>query len=361
MAVGFVLRWNLRNFFRLHSSIAGNVRHPTRIFKANNSLSYKNNRSRRSFHNTSSLFVSGKESSSIDLSGIFPPIVTPFEDDEEVSYAKLEENFSKWNDIPFKGYVVQGSNGEYPYLRPDEKIDLVRKVRELAPKDKLIIAGSGCEATRDTIEMTKKMAEAGADAALVVTPCFYKNQMTVDALEKHFVKVAENSLIPVILYSVPANTGIDLVAQCVNKLSSHPNIVGLKDSGGDISKIGYILHETAANDFQVLAGSASFLLASYHLGAVGGVCALANVLGREVCHLHEAFKQGKIEEAKLLQHKLILPNIAVTKNGGVPALKKSMEFFGYYGGPTRSPLLPLKDSSILELKEIFKFFDGFQD
>ncbi|KAK2572267.1 4-hydroxy-2-oxoglutarate aldolase [Acropora cervicornis] len=405
MAVGFVLRWNLRNFFRLHASIAGNLHHPTQIFKANNSLSYKNNRLRRSFHNTSSLFVSGKESSSIDLSGIFPPIVTPFEDDEEVSYAKLEENFSKWNDIPFKegyrqdypfawlwldrvskvlllslgeaGYVVQGSNGEYPYLRPDEKIDLVRKVRELAPKDKLIIAGSGCEATRDTIEMTKKMAEAGADAALVVTPCFYKNQMTVEALEKHFVKVAENSPIPVILYSVPANTGIDLVAQCVNKLSSHPNIVGLKDSGGDISKISYILHETAANDFQVLAGSASFLLASYHLGAVGGVCALANVLGREVCHLHEAFKQGKIEEAKLLQHKMILPNIAddddgeglkkwanvfkVTKNGGVPALKKSMEFFGYYGGPTRSPLLPLKDSSILELKEIFKFFDGFQD
>lgn len=106
MAVGFVLRWNLRNFFRLHASIAGNLRHPTRIFKANNSLSYKNNRSRRSFHNTSSLFVSGKESSSIDLSGIFPPIVTPFEDDEEVSYAKLEENFSKWNDIPFKGKIV---------------------------------------------------------------------------------------------------------------------------------------------------------------------------------------------------------------------------------------------------------------
>ena len=106
MAVGFVLRWNLGNFFRLHASIAGNLRHPTRIFKANNSLSYKNNRSRRSFHNTSSLFASGKESSSIDLSGIFPPIVTPFEDDEEVSYAKLEENFSKWNDIPFKGKIV---------------------------------------------------------------------------------------------------------------------------------------------------------------------------------------------------------------------------------------------------------------
>lgn len=105
MAVGLALRWNQRTFFHLHALIAGNLHYPARIVKANNSLSYKNNRLRQ-FHNTSSLFVSGKESSSIDLSGIFPPIVTPFEDDEEVSYAKLEENFRKWNEIPFKGKIV---------------------------------------------------------------------------------------------------------------------------------------------------------------------------------------------------------------------------------------------------------------
>ncbi|XP_068709536.1 4-hydroxy-2-oxoglutarate aldolase, mitochondrial-like isoform X1 [Montipora foliosa] len=352
-----VLRQNRGNFGRLSTLIARNLRHSAQIVKSNDTFPFKVNPLRQ-FHTTSAALVSEKKK--IDLSGIFPPIVTPFQDDEKISYNKLKENFSKWNDVPFRGYVVQGSNGEYPYLRPEEKIDLVRKVRELAPKDKLVVAGSGCEATRDTIEMTSKMAEAGAEVALVVTPCFYKNQMTVEALEKHFVKVADNSPIPVILYSVPANTGIDLLPQCVNKLSSHPNIIGLKDSGGDISKIGYILHETAANDFQVLGGSASFLLASYHLGAVGGVCALANVLGKEVCLLHELYKGGKMEEAKLLQHKLILPNIAVTKNGGVPALKKSMEFFGYYGGPTRSPLLPMKESSITELKEIFQPFDGFQ-
>ncbi|KAJ7333623.1 4-hydroxy-2-oxoglutarate aldolase, mitochondrial [Desmophyllum pertusum] len=298
--------------------------------------------------------------SSLDLSGIFPPIVTPFEENEEVSYDKLTENFSKWNDIPFRGYVVQGSNGEYAFMRAEEKIDLVRKVRELAPKDKLVLAGSGCEATRDTIEMTNRMAEGGADAALVVTPCYYKNGMTSEALEKHYTKVADSSPIPVILYSVPANTGIDLPAECIIKLSSHPNIIALKDSGGDITKIGYVIHKTTGNNFQVLAGSASFLFASYCLGAVGGVCALANVLGREVCKLHELHKHGKMEESKLLQHKLILPNTVVTKTFGVPGLKKSMEFFGLYGGPTRSPLQPLKDPQIDELREIFKLFGGYQ-
>lgn len=299
--------------------------------------------------------------SSLDLSGIFPPIVTPFADNEEVNYDKLKDNFSKWNEMTFSGYVVQGSNGEYAYMRAEEKIDLVCKVRELAPKGKLILAGSGCEATRDTIEMTSEMAEAGADAALVVTPSFYKSGMTAEALENHFTKVADSSPIPVVLYSVPANTGIDLPAECIIKLSSHPNIIALKDSGGDITKIGYVIHKTAGNNFQVLAGSASFLLASYCLGAVGGVCALANVLGREVCKLHELHKHGKMEEAKLLQHKLILPNTAVTKTFGVPGLKKSMEFFGFYGGPTRSPLLPLKESQEAELRQIFKLFGGYQE
>jgi len=360
MAAVVVLRSNCRNFSPFTFLISKNLHCCNKNVKRNITLALKANQFGQ-FHKMSAFSTSVKRSSSLDVSGIFPPIVTPFEDNEEVSYSKLMENFSKWNDIPFRGYVVQGSNGEYAYMRAEEKIDLVRKVRELAPKDKLILAGSGCEATRDTIEMTTKMAEAGADAALVVTPCFYKNGMTSEALEKHFTKVADISPIPVILYSVPANTGIDLPAECVIKLSAHRNIIGLKDSGGDITKIGYILHKTAKSDFQVLAGSASFLFASYCLGAVGGVCALANVLGREVCQLHELYKQGKMEDAKFLQHKLILPNTAVTKTFGVPGLKKSMEFFGYYGGPTRSPLLPLKEPQIAELREIFKAFGGFRE
>ncbi|XP_078358528.1 4-hydroxy-2-oxoglutarate aldolase, mitochondrial-like [Oculina patagonica] len=357
MAAAFVLKTNCRNFSRLNLLISRNLHWCNKEVKCNNTLALRTSFLGQ-FQKMAGFSTTG--SSSLDLSGIFPPIVTPFEDNEEVSYGKLTENFSKWNDIPFRGYVVQGSNGEYAFMRPEEKIELVRKVRELAPKDKLVLAGSGCEATRDTIEMTNKMAEAGADAALVITPCYYKNGMTSEALEKHFTQVADSSPIPVILYSVPANTGIDMPADCIIKLSSHPNIIALKDSGGDITKIGYVIHKTTGNNFQVLAGSASFLFASYCLGAVGGVCALANVLGREVCKLHELHKHGKMEEAKLLQHKLILPNTVVTKTFGVPGLKKSMEFFGYYGGPTRSPLQPLKDPQIAELREIFKLFGGYE-
>ncbi|EDO48740.1 predicted protein [Nematostella vectensis] len=295
----------------------------------------------------------------MDLSGIYPPIVTPFGKDENISVEKLEENFAKWNKHSFRGYVVQGSNGEYAFMRPDEKIMLLSKVRQLAPKDKLIIAGSGCEATRDTIEMTSRMASAGADAALVVTPCFYKGSMNAAALENHFTQVADSSPIPIILYSVPANTGIDLPVECVINLSSHPNIIGVKDSGGDISKIGYMVHKTSGNNFQVLAGSASFLLASYVLGAVGGVCALANVLGSEVCQLHQLYQEGKLDEARLLQHKLILPNTAVTKTYGVAGLKASMDMMGLYGGPTRSPLMRSTQKQMLDIAGIFKEFEGF--
>lgn len=274
----------------------------------------------------------------IDVGGIYPPIVTPFDADETIAYDKLQQNMDKWNKIPFRGYVVQGSNGEYVYLREDERVELVRRVSEMAGPGKLVIAGAGCESTRDTILMCKKMAEAGAKAVLVVTPCFYKGLMTNDVLLSHFTKVADASPVPVILYSVPGNTGIDLAAEVVVELSRHPNIVAVKDSGGDIAKIGYMVHATKGNDFQVLAGSASFLLASYTVGGVGGVLALANILGEQCCEVERLFKAGKMEEAKLLQHRLIAPNIMVTKKLGVPGLKKAMEMLGYFGGPNRSPL-----------------------
>ncbi|CAB3982926.1 4-hydroxy-2-oxoglutarate aldolase, mitochondrial [Paramuricea clavata] len=292
----------------------------------------------------------------MDISGIFPPIPTPFNKEEEIDYVKLKENVQKWNEIPFKGYVVQGSNGEFAYMDPDERVKLVEKVREFAPKEKLIIAGAACEGTNQTINMAQKMASVGADSVLVATPCFYKSGMTKEALEMHYIKVADSCPVPVILYSVPANTGIDLPEEVIVNLSKHPNIIGLKDSGGNITKIGSVIHRTLKGRFQVLAGSASFLYASLSLGAVGGVCALANVLGREVCKLAELHKMGEHEKAKELQHQLILPNTAVTARHGIAGLKTAMEMFGYYGGPTRSPLLPLKQDQIDDVKHIFEPF-----
>ncbi|XP_056892095.1 4-hydroxy-2-oxoglutarate aldolase, mitochondrial isoform X2 [Takifugu flavidus] len=286
----------------------------------------------------------------LDLRGIYPPIATPFTPQEDVDFQKLEENLQKYAKIPFRGLVVQGSNGEYPFLTEEERVEVVKAVRRSLPADKLLMAGS---ATKATIQLTQKMAAAGADAVLVVTPCFYKGKMNSPALVQHFTKVADNSPVPVVLYSVPANTGLELPLDAVMGLSEHPNILGLKDSGGDITQIGLIVHKTKTQDFQVLAGSAGFLMAAYSVGAVGGVCALANVLGREVCELEHLCVSGRLEEARALQQRLIEPNAAVTRKLGVPALKQAMEWFGFHGGACRSPLQPLTEAETQQLRRDF--------
>ncbi|XP_047674479.1 4-hydroxy-2-oxoglutarate aldolase, mitochondrial isoform X2 [Tachysurus fulvidraco] len=229
----------------------------------------------------------------LDIAGIYPPIATPFTQKGNVDYQSLDKNLQRYGSMPFRGLVVQGSNGEYPYLTTEERVDVVRRVRKSLPTSKLVMAGSGCESTRATIHMSERMASAGADCVLVVTPCFYLGRMNSSALIHHYTQVADSSPVPIVLYSVPANTFLDLPVDAVVKLSQHPNIVGIKDSGGD-----------------VLAGSAGFLMAAYSVGAVGGVCALANVLGQQVCELAQLCTSGQWDKARELQYRLIEPNTA---------------------------------------------------
>ena len=202
--------------------------------------------------------------------------------------------------------------------------------------------------------MTSEMAKAGADAAVVITPSYFKAKMNNSALIQHFEAVADASPIPVILYSVPANTTLDLAPEAVAKLSGHPNIIGMKDSGGDITKMGKMVHETKTQEFQLLAGSAGFLLSSLTVGAVGAISALANALPNEVCQLQALYQTGDLEQARDLQHRLIGPNGAVTKVHGVAGLKTAMEWFGFYGGPTRKPLLPLNEAEVTFLRASFQ-------
>lgn len=290
----------------------------------------------------------------IDLRGVFPPIATPFDSNENVSYEHLKSNVAKWQTVPFKGYVVHGSTGEVVNLSVEERVEIVTFLRSLLPKNKLLIAGSGCESTRATIELTSKMAKAGADAVLVVTPSYYKGRLTPEAIEKHYLKIADASAIPIILYTVPANTTIDLDPDVVVRLSKHPKIVGLKESGGDISKIAYMVHKTKDSGFQILAGSAGFLMPSKDTGCVGGIMAVANVLGPQTCELLQLLDEGKRDGARQLQHRLVAPNWGVTKKYGIPGVKYALELFGYYGGPLRSPLQPLGDNEKSNLKSIFK-------
>ncbi|XP_062832426.1 4-hydroxy-2-oxoglutarate aldolase, mitochondrial [Anolis carolinensis] len=289
----------------------------------------------------------------LDLRGIYPPLVTPFTAEGEVGYGHLEENLRLYGRIPFRGFVVQGSNGETPYLTQQERLEIVRCVHQTIPRENLLLVGTGCESTRSTIEMTVQMADRGADAALVVTPFYFRGSMTSAALIHHYTQVADASPIPVILYSVPANTGLDLPIDAVLTLAQHPNIVGIKDSGGNITRLALLVHKTQNEDFQVLAGSAGFLLSSYIVGAVGGICALANVLGTQVCQIEQLCQAGSWDEARELQHRLIEPNIAVTQKFGIPGLKQAMEWFGYSGGLCRAPLLPLSEIQVKGLRQDF--------
>ena len=290
--------------------------------------------------------------SHISLSGIFPPIPTPFKTNEDIDLDRLQFNLERWNKEPLNGYVVGGSNGEFVFLTLDERVEVVRQARQVAPRDRLVIAGSGMESARETIDLTRRMAQAGADVTLIITPNYFKSRMNVAALESYYRHVADASPLPVMIYSVPANTGLDMPAQAAINLAQHPNILGMKDSGGDVTKIGLMAHETRDADFQIVAGSASFFLAALSVGAVGCVPALGNIAGAKLAQLLEAFQHGDMETARAIQHPLIEANTAVTARFGVPGLKAALDMLGYYGGPVRSPLMPLSDAETAELRHI---------
>jgi 4-hydroxy-2-oxoglutarate aldolase len=191
---------------------------------------------------------------------------------------------------------------------------------------------------------------AGAGAAIVVTPGYYRSRMTTGALVSHYQTVADRSTLPVILYNVPANTGVDMSAEAVIELSHHPRIIGVKDSAGDVAKLARIV-AGSADGFQVLAGSAGFFLAALAVGAVGAIAALANVGGTALEALLSAFRAGKLEEARRIQGRLIEANAAVTSRFGVPGLKAAMDWIGRYGGPPRPPLQPLSEAERNSVRE----------
>ena len=180
----------------------------------------------------------------MELEGIYAPIPTAFKD-EEIAYNKLKYNLEIWGRSKLDGLVVLGSNGEYVLLDEEEKVALTAFVRENFPTDKPVIAGTGCESTKATVRLTKRCAEAGADAVLVLNPSYYKSSMTNEALSRFYTEVADTSPVPVILYNMPRNTGINMSDQLVSELSKHPNIIGIKDSSGNIVQIAGILANSA--------------------------------------------------------------------------------------------------------------------
>jgi 4-hydroxy-2-oxoglutarate aldolase len=275
-----------------------------------------------------------------NLSGIYPPIVTPFLE-EEVSFQYLTDNIEKLNQSGIRGVVVLGSNGENVFLSEKEKIEVVHTVIKSASKDMKIIAGTGCESTRETINLTNEMAEIGAHAALIVTPSYYGSKMNDEALINYYSAVAEKSEIPIMLYNVPKFTGVNISESVVSILSKHPNIVGIKDSSGNVNQLGQYLN-CVDSDFNVLVGTAGALLGALTLGCKGGILALANIVPEKCVEIYQLVEEGKIKEARDLQLRMIPVNYAITAQYGISGLKYAMDLLGYKGGEVRSPLLPTK-------------------
>jgi dihydrodipicolinate synthase/N-acetylneuraminate lyase len=350
------------------------------------------------------------------FSGPFPPITTPYYPDGNVYFKKLESNVERYSKTPVAGIVVLGSTGEAIMLSDQEKRDVLRTAREAAAPNKVLIAGTGSESAIETLRLTDYAAELGYDVALVRTPHYYKKQMQPANMLAFYRTVADRSPLPVMLYSVPALTGYDLPAEVVIELAEHPNIVGIKESSGDIEKIRRMVDETrhvrrsatvtttfdavtprmlkaAKKDaeeklsgnggrelvsisaagrsspaavavveglktrqkevgFQILAGAANRLYPSLDAGAVGAILAFAVAAPTACYEIYTAWKEGDHELAKLKQERIVKAADRVGSQMGIPALKYAMDLNGYFGGTSRLPLLPLTAAEKSEVERL---------
>ncbi len=292
------------------------------------------------------------------LQGIYPPIATPFDHDGDLYKSKVRHNVEKWNRTALSGYVVCGSTGESVMLTPDEKITLWGWVAEYAASDKLLMAGTGMESVRETVDLTNKAADLGYKAAMVRTPHYYKNLVNNSAAQAlYFRAVADQSKIPLMIYNWPQATGVDIPVDAVVKLSEHPNIIAIKESSGSLEKVMQLLREVKPG-FQVLVGSAPTLWPSFTVGAVGAVLAYANAAPYSTIAIWEAHRTREADAAKDWQNRIGRPSWLVTVKYGIPGLKYAMDLNGYYGGPCRLPLAPLAPEAKAEIEEAFRDLRG---
>lgn len=282
------------------------------------------------------------------LSGVFAPLTTPFDEQGNLLLDQMASNVQKLNHSRLRGYLVLGTNGEFRSLSPPEQMEVLKTVVKSASPDKTIMAGTGAESTKVSIELCHQAAEVGTHYGSLITPFFFAKKMSDKALIQHFIQVAEGSPIPVLLYNNPGVTGITMSTTVIKEVSSHPKIVGMKDSSpGNLS--AYILN--AQPGFYLLAGSANFFFTGLLMGAVGGVLSLANAFPEPCCHLYDLGVACQLEEGKELQFQLMEINQMVSGKFGVAGVKAAMDFAGFYGGPTRAPLLPLTADEKRKLRE----------
>jgi 4-hydroxy-2-oxoglutarate aldolase len=334
------------------------------------------------------------------LHGILPPITTPFYPDGNVYHKKLEANVERYSKTPASGIVVLGSTGEAIMLSDQERREVLKTARDATAPNKVLVAGTGIESATETLKLTEYAAEVGYDVALVRTPHFYRSQMQPANMLAFYRFVADRSALPVMIYSVPPFTAYDIPAEIVVELAKHPNIVGIKESGGDVEKVRRMVEGTAhikrsatvtetfdavtprmlkasVNDnggelvpvtalggaakpsssavnvvagvktrqkevgFQVVVGAAQKLEASLCAGAVGGILAFACPAPTACYEIYAAWKEGDTELSRQKQQRIVKASQYMIGELGIAGIKYAMDFNGYYGGPPRLPLLPL--------------------
>jgi 4-hydroxy-2-oxoglutarate aldolase len=293
-----------------------------------------------------------------DLCGLFLPITTPFHKDESLDLGGLRANIRRWNETGISGYVVMGSTGERVHLDEAEYVQVIESARREVPTNLAFIVGAGQESTRATIAETRRAAAAGADAVLVITPHFYRGAITPRILIRHYQEIADAAPVPLVLYSMPDLTGVKIEPQTIAMLSSHPNIIGIKDSSADIENLGQTLklvrdrrEISDDQDFAVLTGNGTVLFEALAAGVDGAILAVGCV-ATDLCSaiLNAMYSEDRSSAQELQQHLTPLAR-AITRTYGIGGLKAALEIIGYTGGAVRAPLQAASDEALIEIRD----------
>lgn len=284
-----------------------------------------------------------------NLAGVFAPVVTPFDGDEPDLEA-LTFNLTKLRRTNLTGFLALGSNGEVKSLADKERM-LVLEVFAREKGDKVVMVGTGCESTAETIEKSHLAAEMGFPYVSVLPPHYFAKHMSDSVLLRHYERIAEKVAAPVLLYNAPQFAGgVQISPKTIVELSRHPNIVGIKDSSA-AGPTKLLANLDPAEDFSVLSGSLNTFYPSLHAGATGGVLSLANVLSEQCTELYDLFTQAMYDRARELSAGLIRLNQAVSGAWGVAGVKAAMDLVGLRGGRPREPLMPASTEAVLQIRQ----------
>lgn len=283
--------------------------------------------------------------------GVMGPMVTPFKADESLDVEGFEFNVRAHMAAGLDGVLVAGSTGEAALLGDDERRVLIEAARRIVPRERLLLAGTGAESTRHCVARCREAASSGADAVLVVSPHYYSASMTPPALRAHFIRVADESPVPVLLYNIPKYAHFRLEPELIAELSMHENIRGMKDSAGDMTFFARYV-ESQSDGFDVLTGHGGTFATALSLGARGGILAVALFAAELAVEVWQAHNEQRAADAEAAQRPLVAMAAEIVARMGVPGVKAAMERVGLRGGHVRLPLLPVPPTDLRVIDEL---------